>query len=534
MKSLNGTRRRDLLLAGASGALWLPRSLRADHAPVRGGTLVIGPGPELTTPLTSAVTTAGLAQLVSGKVFDGLMTYDEQLRPVPQLATSWTQSRDGRTLTFRLRPGVTWHDGHPFGSADVAFSVEVWRKHHSRGRSTFAFVDAVDTPDARTVVFRLSQPCPYLMTVLMSPVEAQVIPKHVYGGGDILANPAVNAPIGTGPFRFVRWDRGSQIVLERNPRYWDAPKPHLDRVVLRFSPNASANVAALESGGLHVATLLPLGEVERVSRNPRLTVVRKARSYATGVSALGFNLERPVFRDVRVRRAFAHALDRDFIVKNIFFGHATAIDSPIPPAFADFATNDVPRYAFDLKRAEQLLEEAGLRRGAGGIRLTVTNDQAPTGPLPAVAQHLRSNLARIGVQLQLRTQDFGQFVNRVYTRRDFDTAFYSGNAGPDPAIGTQRFYWSKNIQPGVAFSNAEAYANPEVDRLLEAGQVETDPVKRRQLYVDFQRLVQTDLPRVPFVSTEALLVIDRRVGGLPPIDPVSGNLADAFLRPASS
>ncbi len=526
------TRRRWLgQMAGLAAAT---SALRAHAAPQRGGTLVIGPGPELTTPLTSAVTTAGLAQYVSGKLFDGLLRYDAQLRPQPRLATAWSWSADQRSLTLRLRAGVRWHDGRPFGSGDVAFSLlEVWKKFHSRGRSTFAAVVAVDTPDPLTAVIRLERPVPFLVSALSSGVESQVIPRHVYGqGGDLLANPALNAPVGNGPFRFVRWERGSQIVLERNPDYWDAPRPWLDRVVLRFVPDPAANVAALETGQLQIANTLPLNEIARLAAQPALLVRRETRSYTTGVNVLGFNLDRPVLRDPRVRRAFAHTLDRDAIVRNVWHGFATPVESPIPPAFDAFASSDVPHHAFDPARAEALFDEAGLRRDAHGIRLVLTNDAAPTGPLPQVAQLWRSQLAKVGVSLKVRTQDFGEFVHRVYSRRDFDTAFYGGNAGPDPAIGVQRFYWSKNFQPGVAFSNGEHYASAAVDRLLEAAQVEPDAARRRALYADFQRLVATDLPRIPIVSPDAVTVHHRSVLGLDAIDPLLGNLADVHLAAA--
>ncbi|WP_325345039.1 ABC transporter substrate-binding protein [Xylophilus sp.] len=504
--------------------------MAAAGAPVRGGTLVIGPGPELTTPLTSAITTAGLAQTVSGKIFDGLLTFDAQLRPQPQLATGWSEAADGRSITFRLRPGVKWHDGAPFTSADVAFSaLEAWKKYHSRGRSTFAPVEAVDTPDALTAVFRLSQPAPYLIAALMSGVEAQVIPRHVFGRGDILANPALNAPIGTGPFRFVRWERGSHIVLERNAGYWDAPRPYLDRVILRFTADPAANAAALEAGEVHIGLLVPFADYARLGRLPGLQVIRQPLNYAASVNVLGFNLDRPVLRDVRVRQAFAHAVDREAIVRSIWHGLATPAESPIAPSLDGFAARDIPRYPLDLARAEALLEQAGLPRKGRGPRLVVTCDAAPTGPLPAVGQLLRSNLAKIGVDLRVRSSDFAEFVNRVYTRRDFDTALYGGSTGPDPTIGIQRYYWSKNFQPGVAFSNGEHYASAEADRLLEAAQTERDAARRRDLFAQLQRRVLADLPRIPLLQQDSVLVQSRRVQGVANVDDVRGNLASAWL-----
>ncbi len=522
------TRRHFLAAAYTSGfADW---ALAADAAPVKGGTLVIAVNREPPT-LTSAITTAGPTQIVSGKVFDGLLTYDTDLKPRPQLATAWETSPDGLAITFHLREGVRWHDGKPFTSADVAYSVlEAWKKHNARGRSTFLNVERVDTPSPQVAVLRLSKPAPYILRALSS-VESQVLPQHLYAGTDVLANPHNNAPVGTGPFRFVRWERGRQLVLERNADYWDAGKPRLDGIVFRQIPDLAAAGAALETGGAQLAAEVATSDIRALAARPDLVAHRNTALNTSGVTGFEFNLDRPQFRDPRVRQAIAHAVDREFLLKNVWYGYGTVANAPIPKGFADFTTDDVPTYPFDLKKAEALLEAAGLKRNAQGVRLAFTNDPNDTaGLLFRTAQVLRSNLARIGVKMEIRSQDFGEFVNRVYTRRDFDTILYSANAGPDPSIGTQRFYWSKNIQQGVAFSNAAGYRNAEVDRLLETAQVETDPAKRRALYVRFQQLVQTDLPKIPLVSTEAVIVAHRSVrDALTTGDGVYGNFAGAWL-----
>jgi peptide/nickel transport system substrate-binding protein len=529
------TRRRLLkysLLAAAGARMGPWRSAVAAEDARRGGTLVIGAGPEMTSGLTSAVTSAGTAQLISGKIFDGLMTYDEHFNPRPQLATQWEIAADGLSLTFHLRSGVLWHDGEPFTSRDVAFSVlEVWKKYHSRGRTTFANVVAADTPDSLTVTLRLSKPAPYLLSALMSSVEAQIVPHHVYAGRDVPTNPANNAPIGNGPFRFVKWEQGNYVLLERNPHYWDAPRPWIEKLLFRFIADRSAGASALETGEVHLtdSNCIDLPDVERLSRNPGIVSRRFPSTYISGVAAFEFNLDRPQFRDPRVRQAFAHAFDRDFIIKNIWRGYADKAEAPIPQAFPAFYTQDVPTYPLDLVKAEALLEAAGLKRNAQGIRLALSNDPNPTGPLPLIAQHLRSNLEKIGVKLQIRSSDFGEFVNRVYTRRDFDTIFYSANAGPDPAIGVQRFYWSKNFQPGVAFSNAADYRNTDVDRLLESGQVEIDPQKRRALYDDFQRRVQTDVPRIPLIAPHIVTLARPNVLNFTSNQALYDNFADVAL-----
>ncbi len=467
-------------------------------------TLVLSQYPEPTL-LTSASTTDGTLYTLTSKLFDGLLSYDAQRQPVPRLATSWSVSEDGLVWTFELRPGVRWHDGQPFTAADVAYSLqEVWRKYNSRGVTTFAPVREVQTPEPLRVVLQLQRPAPYLLSALSS-IDAQVLPRHLYEGSNPLTNPHNTRPVGTGPFRFASWDRGVSINLVRNEHYWDADKPHLDALVFRIIPDLTAASAALETNAIQLASVA-LSDVKRLRGVPRLQVSEIDAPYSPGLVGLEFNLERPVLQDVRVRQALAHAIDRDFIVRNIYFGFARPAFSAFPASMSDFYDDSVPRYPFDLQRAEALLEEAGLHKGSDGIRLTLHNDPNPANETLKIAHYLRATLAKIGVRLVIRSQDFPEYVNRVYTRRDFDTTLISATAGPDPVLGTQRFYHSGNFKPGIAFSNGARYANPEVDALLDAAQSEADPTKRRTLYHKFQQLVLTDLPKIPLVQPTLVVV----------------------------
>lgn len=515
---------------GAAGAALLPGGGHA--APVRGGQLIVGVSPEPPL-LTSAITVAGPVQVISGKIFDGLLSYDDRLNPRPQLAQSWTVSRDGLTYTFRLRPGVTWHDGKPFTSADVAYSVlEIWKKYHSRGRATFANVTAVDTPDPLTVIWRLSRPAPYILSALAS-IESQILPKHLYAGRDVLTNPHNVAPVGTGPFRFAEWKRGQYIVLARNPNYWDKGKPYLDRAIFRILPSAAAMATALETGEVQLVSGVSLAysDIGRLSRLPDVALFRRNGSYTAGVTGFEFNLDKPYFKDVRVRRAFAHAIDRNAIVKNVWFGYGKAATGPVPPSLTQFYTSDVPAYPFDPDKAKALLDQAGFRPNGSGVRLSITHDPVPASEsYMRCAEYLRDALGKIGVKVQIRAQDFPTFLRRVYTERDFDTIHFPANASPDPAIGTQRLYWSKNFQKGVAFSNGSHYVSPEMDRLLETAQTEVDPAKRRALYAAFQKLAMTDLPRIPIIALDEVVLANRRLHDYITDDTgFDGNLASAYL-----
>lgn len=503
-----------VLLAGLAGLG--DASAQPTKEPTRGGTLVMILNPEPAI-LASGLNSSSPVYTVSPKIFEGLVTYDPQFKMLPQLATSWESSADGRTLTFKLREGVTWHDGKPFTSADVQYTfMEILKKLHSRGTATFAQLTAVDTPDATTAIFRLAAPSPYVMRALAG-AESPIMPKHIYAGTEPLKNPANVAPIGTGPFKFKEWRRGSHITLERNADYWDKGKPYLDQLIFRIIPDGAARAVALENGTVQYGTqyIVPLNDVARLAKLPHLEVTTAGYEYNTSVNYLEFNLRRPQLQDVRVRRAIAHAINVDFLVKNVWFGFATRATSPMTDKQAEFHTADVPQYPYDLKKAEALLEEAGVKRGPGGTRLSLTIDWSPSGEqFRQTAEVIKQGLARIGIAAEIRNQDSPTYLRRVWTDNDFDINIYSASNIADPVIGLQRFYWSKSIQKGVPYSNGAGYSNPAMDSLLERAAVENDSAKRRQHYVDMQKLVMTDVPQLGLVYIQWFTIHDKRVKGL--------------------
>jgi peptide/nickel transport system substrate-binding protein len=179
---------------------------------------------------------------------------------------------------------------------------------------------------------------------------------------------------------------------------------------------------------------------------------------------------------------------------------------------AQFYSKDVPAYKYDLEIAKKLLDEAGLKPGADGIRLRMTHDPLPGAEhYRATGDYFRAAMQRIGIAVEVRNQDFAGYYKRVYTDNDFDTTNFVAFNLTDPTMGVQRFYWSKNIQKGVVFSNGSGYSNPEVDKLLEAAQVEIDPVKRKAQFAAFQKIVMTDLPNIPIGDINYFTLLNRRV-----------------------
>ncbi|MEJ2802506.1 ABC transporter substrate-binding protein [Comamonadaceae bacterium PP-2] len=475
------------------------RSLAA--TPVAGGTLRVAWSSEPTdfVPLN---TSSGSTQFVGAKLFDGLLSYDAQLRPLPNLAESWKLAADGLSLSFTLRKDVKFSDGTPLTSADVAFSILRLKEVHPRGQTTFAAVTAVETPDARTAVIRLSRPVPYLILALTA-AESPIVPKHIYETLKKGERVPADKIVSSGPFRIAEWRVGSHILLQRNPDYWNAGQPRLDRIVIRFISDPAARVAAFEAGDIDLLPedLVPISDIARVSAQPGVRIDPGPYAYYGSIQqGLSFNLEREVLKDVRVRRAIAHALNVDEIIRKIYHGQAVASPTAITVYNQAFFDASLKPYAYDPALANRLLDEAGLPRGADGTRFKIKLTWNTEGAIPPTTPILyRQALAAVGIGAEIQTSDFAAFTKRIYTDRDWDLAIDRYGSTFDPTVGTQRFYHSRSFKVGVPFTNPARYENPEADALWDAAAIEVNPQKRREIFSKLQAVLLRDIPILPQV-----------------------------------
>lgn len=514
-------------------ALALPRLARA--TPRTGGVLRFVVDPEPST-LVCVDNSFGAAQKIGPKINEGLLKYDFDLTPQPQLATAWAVSADGLRYAFTLRPGVFWHDGKPFTAADVAFSILTLKRTHPRGRGTFSNVTEVKTPDALTAILELSRPAPYLLTALAAG-ESPIIPSHIYDGSDVSANPNSQHPVGTGPFIFREWVKGSHVILERNPHYWDKPRPYLDRLIIRFIPDGGARAASFEAKEIDLGgdTPVPLADLERVKAIPYIGAETNGYQYTANQSQLVFNLDSKPLRDLRVRQAIAHAVDIRALLATAWYGYGRVSPTPISPLLTRFHDPSIRPYTHDPVLAGRLLDEAGFPRdGSGGrLSLRLTFNPYNDGNRRS-AEFIRQALGRIGIAATLASYDFAAFVKAVYTERAFDTETEQLSNTFDPTLGVQRVYWSKNFKPGLGFSNGAHYVSATADKLLESAAVEPDPARRRDLFFAFQKVVRDDLPVLNLVAFDSVTIFNRRVRNHTlTADGVNANFADVWLDDAS-
>jgi peptide/nickel transport system substrate-binding protein len=481
--------------------------------PVRGGTVVVAivsdPGH-----LNPAITTSGATHAASELLYNGLLGRDERGDPVPELAESWQVEQGGAVYRFRLRDGVKWHDGMPFTASDVKFTFEeVLLKFHARTRASMGgLLAGIEAPDDRTVIFRFKQPYAPLLYQLDA-TEAPIIARHVYQGIDPQTNPANSNPIGTGPFKFVSYAKGTEIRLAKNPAYFKPRLPYLDGLVMRIIPDLSVQVLALENGEVDFLWELPGPVQSRIKGDSRFQTARTG--YHPGgsncIMTMSFNLERPILKELRVRQAVAQALDRQTFLTQILFGDgkvaAAPISSEIPWAHA--AGLSMPRP--DRAEAEKLLDGVGWKkegegprtaRGVAGVadgtRLSIEFLHFPT--FAKYGELVRQQLGVVGIGVVLKPLEPAVFAPTVFKDRNFDSNVISYCNGPDPEIGVRRMYHSSQIGP-APFTNAAAYRNPRVDALFDEASRSVERDKRSRLYRQIQEIVVQELPYYWLVET---------------------------------
>ncbi|WP_048646840.1 ABC transporter substrate-binding protein [Nitratireductor soli] len=513
--------RRSLLQGAASalvlqGALLsaLPSLAHAEDAP-RGGRLIVAADSEPRN-LNPAIVASNGVFFIASKVIEPLAeaALDGEGALAPRLATSWEGSEDGLSITFKLREGVTWHDGKPFTSADVAFSaMEVWKPLQNLGRIVFANLDAVETPDDHTAVFRFSAPTPIQLIRNALPVVTSVLPKHLYEGTEIANNPANSALVGTGPFKFAEYKPGEYYRLTRNDAYWGEGQPKLDEIIFRILPDRAAAASALEAGEIQLAAFsqVPLVDLERISKVPGLKVVTEGYEALTYQLVVEINHRNEILADLKVRQAIAHAIDKNFVVDTVFLGFAEAATGPVPQNAPEFYNPETPEYAFDIDKANALLDEAGHPRGADGTRFALRLLPAPFfSETRQFGDYLRQALAEIGIDVQIVANDTPAHLKAVYTDHDFDIAVGSPVFRGDPAISTTILVQS-GIADGVPFSNQGGYANAELDAIIAEAAETVDTEARTALYNDFQRIVAEDLPLINVAEWGFTTVASTRV-----------------------
>ncbi|MBM3580442.1 MAG: ABC transporter substrate-binding protein [Alphaproteobacteria bacterium] len=504
--------------AFAVGALLAPSA----EAQKRGGTLTYTYQPEATA-MSTISTTAVPVALISTKIYESLLEYEGAgMTPKPGLAESWTVSSDRLVYTFKLRAGVKWHDGKPFTSEDVKFSIEkVVTPNHSRGRTYFGNVATIETPDTHTVVFKLKAPVPYFLRAFQ-PSETPMMPKHGFADEELAADKIRQAkimqnPIGTGPFKLKEWKKGSHIILERNADYWKAGRPYLDQAVMRVLPDGAARAIAVEKGEVDLAPMnaLPPAEIQRLSKLPQLVASQEGSEGLGPIMWLEVNLREKPLSDVKVRQAISLAIDRAKLVDVIWYGQGKPARGPVVSGNPTHFDKTLKPFEYSPAKANKLLDEAGYKRGADGVRFKLTQNFLPYGEeWVRQAEYIKQELGKVGIQVETQSLDMGGWLKRVYTDWAYQfTSNFTHNYS-DPTIGVQRAFISTNIKQGATFNNSMNYRNPRVDELFGLTARLEDGPERNKAWAEVQQIIRDELPVIFLMEISFMNVWNKRVKGL--------------------
>lgn len=478
-------------LALAMGMTGAP--LLAQETPKQGGTLVMA-FPQTPRHLNSAVQSGVATQIPATQLFASPLRFDDNWKPQPYLAESWELAEDGKSLTLHLRKDAFFHDGKPITSEDVAFSLMAIKQNHPF-ESMLAPVEKVETPDKYTAVIRMSKPHPAII-LAMSPALAPILPKHIYGDGKDLKTHPRNSKdvVGSGPFKFVDFEPGRRVVLERFDKYFLKGKPYLDKIVIDVSPDTAATTLAFERGSIQMMPFFSRTvDLRRMQANKQIAMTPKGYEGVGAMDWLAFNLKKKEFSDVRVRKAIAYAIDMNFINKALNAGLSVSANGPIVPS-SPFATKDLVTYPVDLKKAAALLDEAGYKVEGDKPRMKLIMDFVPgSGGAKTLAEYIAAQLRKLNIATEVRTSaDFPSWAKRM-AERDYDLSIDTVFNWGDPVIGVHRTYLTSNIKPAV-WTNTQNYSNPKVDALLEQAGQEMDLAKRKALYAEFQKIVTDEVP----------------------------------------
>ena len=478
-----------------------------------GRDLVVGLGGDATS-LNPVVATDGVSYTVEWPIFDSLLELDERLNVKPLLAESWETSKDGLTYTFKLKKGVTWHDGKPFTARDVAFTFysvldprvttphrayfdalvgfpELTAKENPRKPEELA-VRPIEVVDDHTIRFRLRYPSGSFLAVLTNP-RAGIVPEHLLRGQDLNTAEFNRKPVGTGPFKFVEWRRAERIVLDANDRYHGG-RPALNRVIFRIIPDAVVLLQELRAGGVDLMENPPLTEVARLKQTPGLKVLTADN---TSYTYLGWRQDLAPFNDVRVRRALNHAIDAPSMIREVLQGYAAQATGQFPPSSWAYDPSVKP-YAYDPAKAKALLAEAGFKPGADGVltrdgkpfTFTIRHDVA-NQTVKDTAVIVQEYLKRVGVDAKLEPLDWPTFVKKLFAS-DFEgiVVNWTNHHDPDPFAFT---IWHSSQWKGRNFAH---YKNSRVDELLEQARRTAVVAERKKAYAEFSKVLMEDAPYV--------------------------------------
>lgn len=498
------------IIAFLAGLAWVPMQVLAS-----GGTLIFGRGGD-SIGLDPGHEMDGESFKVCDNIYDTLVQYKaENTELEPGLAESWESSEDGLIWTFHLRRNVTFHDGTPFNADAVLFSLnrqheETHPFHNIGGAYGYwidtglaELVDKITAPDEFTVEIRIKKPyAPFIYTMAMT-AFAIVSPTAVEKWGDDFTN----HPVGTGPFKFVQWDRNDKIVLTANEAYWNG-RPQLERLIFRAIPDNAVRFIKLQNGSLHAMQFPNPDDLAQIRDDDSLELIAKP---GMSIGYLAMNMDKPPLDNRQVRLAINHAINKGAIIEHLYQGTGIPAKNPIPPTLWSY-DDTIEDYGYNPEKAKQLLAEAGY---PDGFETTLWALPVPRPYIPdgrALAEVLQSDLRRIGITAKIVTFDWGTYLEKT-KHGEHDMAllgWFADFGDPDNFL----YYLLSKTAAKKPAGNIAFYRSDEMQEVLDKARTTTNREERVSLYQHAQQLFHQDVPWVPIAHAQQILVINKNVKNL--------------------
>ncbi|MFE0015429.1 ABC transporter substrate-binding protein [Mesorhizobium sp. NPDC059054] len=438
---------------------------------------------------------AAIREVTYANIFEGLTRIGPNGEVLPDLAESWTISEDGKVYTFKLHTGVKFHDGSDFDASDVKFSLDRARAENAQNaqKQLFAAIDTVDVVDPTTVKVTLKQP------------QGSFLYNMGWGDAVIVAPESAETnkekPIGTGPFKFQNWAKGSSVTLVKSDNYWGEPV-YLDKAEFRFIPDASAAVPAMLSGDVQAFPNMPTSDsLSQFQSDPRFKVVVGSTE---GETILAMNNGKPPFDQLKVRQAVSYALDRKAIIDGASEGLGQPIGSHMSPSSKDYV-DLTGTYPHDPAKAKELLKEAGLE---GGTKVTLKLPPPPYARLGG--EIIASQLRDVGIEAEIVPVEWAQWLDQVFTKKDYDLTIVSHVEPNDIGIYARKDYYFN-------------YQNPEFNKVIEELDLTADEGKRKELLGKAQKILADDAVVGFLFELPKVGVWDAKIEGLWQNQPVPAN-----------
>jgi peptide/nickel transport system substrate-binding protein len=481
---------------GAGGGVFAGIAAQPAQAAI-GGTLTVGISSDIKTLDPQRSTLDVFRHTVRSTIFEALVFVNPQtLRADPRLAASWETSADGLTVTFKLKPGVKWHDGTPLTASDVVFSVNRVKdpKIGSPFSTQVTQVKAVEAVDPGTVKMTLTGPTPGLLASLAT---IQIV-------GEKNSDKIETQPVGTGPFKFVSWAPGDRIRVEKFDGYHVPGSPKIDALEWKIVPDSQTRIAGLQDGSLQLVALAEGKDVKQVQGLDDVQVI-STKPYVL-YENFNINTTRPPLNDKRVRQALAYAFDRVGYTKTVWFGLARPTINPMPPEMPAYLPDSASQYAFDPGKAEALLEQAGFSK-SNPLKMEILSIIG-FDALKSAALLLQDSLNRLGHNVTVREMEATVWFDKFVTKADYDITVDNFNTVPEDPAG---MFNSPNFAVG---SNVNLWNPPGYADLVMKAATEIDPAKRIALYQDLQKLFLDEMPQITMDHLPLFFLGAKSVAGL--------------------